>query len=72
MELVSLIFDALFVFLIIINSWLTNKSIDRLERKVKELEEKNNFKDVMPEEKEVKPVARKKRVRKPKEIKHTM
>ncbi len=66
MEVVSAIFDALFVLAVIISTWSINKSIDRLERKTEELEEKANSKDIVPEEEEVKPVARKKRVRKPK------
>ena len=66
MEAVSAIFDALFVLAVIISTWSINKSIDRLERKTEELEEKTNSKDIVTEEEEVKPVARKKRVRKPK------
>ena len=66
MEVVSEIFDALFVLAVIISTWSINKSIDRLERKTEELEEKANSKDIVPEEEEVKTVARKKRVRKPK------
>lgn len=69
MELISLIFDALFIFLIMINAWLTSKSIDKLERKVKELEEKEVLEEAVKKHEEVKPIVKKKRTRKPKAAK---
>jgi len=66
MELIAAIFDALFVLIVIISTWLINKSIDRLERKTQELEEKINPKEIVAE---AKTVARKKRVRKPRAAK---
>lgn len=72
MNLISLTFEALFVLLIIINASITNRSIDRLERKISELEEKEVPKELEQLKEEVKTVIKKKRTRKPRVVKEAI
>jgi len=72
-KIVLVVAELFFVFFIVVNTFATNKSIDRLERKLDELDtevfNKLIDKDIKKiEESELK-ITRKKRVRKPRQVK---